>query len=159
MQGASLKLLGKEISQEIRDRVSPRRSAAGGRSGSTCGHFNIAPHRLVARQYGELGRISAEDWQNLEMRRDYCPTGFTAPSTQVQLGFLPSTIVHTDFIFAAIGEQLGFAGTVTLVAAFGALLLTGLSGSMEPERHLSCIGSRITQGTQLPSGYRFRYCE
>jgi rod shape determining protein RodA len=52
--------------------------------------------------------------------------GFTAPNTQVQLGFLPSTIVHTDFIFAAIGEQLGFVGTITLVAAFGALLLTGL---------------------------------
>jgi rod shape determining protein RodA len=52
--------------------------------------------------------------------------GFTAPNTQVQLGFLPSTIVHTDFIFAAIGEQLGFVGTVALVTAFGALLLTGL---------------------------------
>ena len=52
--------------------------------------------------------------------------GFTAPNTQVQLGFLPSTIVHTDFILAAIGEQLGFVGTITLVAAFGALLLTGL---------------------------------
>jgi rod shape determining protein RodA len=52
--------------------------------------------------------------------------GFTAPNTQVQLGFLPSTIVHTDFIFAAIGEQLGFVGTITLVSAFGALLLTGL---------------------------------
>src|ERR1700730_17260870 len=51
---------------------------------------------------------------------------FAAPNTQVQLGFLPSTIVHTDFIFAAIGEQLGFVGTITLVAAFGALLLTGL---------------------------------
>jgi rod shape determining protein RodA len=52
--------------------------------------------------------------------------GFTAPNTQVQLGFLPSTIVHTDFIFAAIAEQLGFVGTITLIAAFGALLLTGL---------------------------------
>jgi rod shape determining protein RodA len=52
--------------------------------------------------------------------------GFTAPNTQVQLGFLPSTIVHTDFIFAAIAEQLGFVGTITLVAAFGALLLAGL---------------------------------
>src|SRR5580700_6792806 len=52
--------------------------------------------------------------------------GFTAPNTQVDLGFLPQTIVHTDFIFAAISEQLGFAGTVTLVAAFGGLLLTGL---------------------------------
>ncbi len=52
--------------------------------------------------------------------------GFTAPNTQVQLGFLPSTIVHTDFIFAAIGEQLGFVGTITLIAAFGVLLLAGL---------------------------------
>src|SRR5215475_13219635 len=52
--------------------------------------------------------------------------GFTAPNTQVQLGFLPSTIVHTDFIFAAIGEQLGFVGTLAVVTAFGALLLTGL---------------------------------
>jgi len=52
--------------------------------------------------------------------------GFNAPNTQVQLGFLPSTIVHTDFIFAAIGEQLGFIGTLAVVAAFGALLLTGL---------------------------------
>ena len=52
--------------------------------------------------------------------------GFAAPNTQVQLGFLPSTIVHTDFIFAAIGEQLGFVGTITLIAAFGVLLLSGL---------------------------------
>jgi rod shape determining protein RodA len=52
--------------------------------------------------------------------------GFAAPNTQVQLGFLPATIVHNDFIFAAIGEQLGFVGTVALVSAFGALLLTGL---------------------------------
>jgi rod shape determining protein RodA len=52
--------------------------------------------------------------------------GFNAPNTQVQLGFLPSTIVHTDFIFAAIGEQLGFVGTLALVTAFGALLLSGL---------------------------------
>jgi rod shape determining protein RodA len=52
--------------------------------------------------------------------------GFTAPNTQVQLGFLPSTIVHTDFIFAAIAEQLGFIGTITLVSAFAALLMNGL---------------------------------
>jgi len=52
--------------------------------------------------------------------------GFAAPNTQVQLGFLPATIVHNDFIFAAIGEQLGFVGTIALLSAFGALLLTGL---------------------------------
>jgi rod shape determining protein RodA len=52
--------------------------------------------------------------------------GYAAPNTQVDLGFLPQTIVHTDFIFAAISEQLGFVGSLALVAAFTALLLTGL---------------------------------
>src|ERR1700738_463227 len=69
--------------------------------------------------------------------------GFTAPNTQVQLGFLPSTIVHTDFIFAAIGEQLGFVETITLVAAFGALLLTGLliaASATDDLGRLSAVG-------------------
>src|SRR5689334_18241302 len=52
--------------------------------------------------------------------------GFTAPNTQVQMGFLPSTIVHTDFIFSAIAEQLGFVGGLTLLVAFAVLFLTGL---------------------------------
>lgn len=34
--------------------------------------------------------------------------------------------MHNDFIFAAIAEQLGFVGGVTLIAAFAVLLLTGL---------------------------------
>src|SRR6516164_6045339 len=52
--------------------------------------------------------------------------GFNAPNTQVQLGFLPATIVHNDFIFAAIAEQLGFVGGMALILAFAVLLLTGL---------------------------------
>ena len=52
--------------------------------------------------------------------------GFAAPNTQVALGFLPATIVHNDFIFAAIAEQLGFIGGITLIVAFAVLLLTGL---------------------------------
>ncbi len=52
--------------------------------------------------------------------------GFKAPNTQNELGFLPETIVHNDFIFAVIGEQHGFLGGATLVAVFGALLVTGL---------------------------------
>jgi rod shape determining protein RodA len=52
--------------------------------------------------------------------------GFTAPNTQVALGFVPATVVHNDFIFVAIAEQLGFVGGATLIAAFATLLLTGL---------------------------------
>ena len=52
--------------------------------------------------------------------------GFAAPNTQVALGFLPATIVHNDFIFAAIAEELGFIGGMALILAFAVLLLTGL---------------------------------
>src|SRR2546423_14395334 len=31
--------------------------------------------------------------------------GFKAPNSQIELGFLPATAVHNDYIFSAIGEQ------------------------------------------------------
>ena len=52
--------------------------------------------------------------------------GFKAPNTQVELGFLPATAVHNDYIFSAIGEQWGFVGGLFLVGAFSLLLLTSL---------------------------------
>jgi rod shape determining protein RodA len=52
--------------------------------------------------------------------------GFKAPNTQIELGFLPATAVHNDYIFSAIGEQWGFVGGMFLVGAFGLLLLTCL---------------------------------
>lgn len=36
--------------------------------------------------------------------------------TQTQLGFIPEQ--HTDFIFSAVGEELGFAGTIAVVVVF-----------------------------------------
>jgi rod shape determining protein RodA len=52
--------------------------------------------------------------------------GFKAPNTQVELGFLPATAVHNDYIFSAIGEQWGFVGGLILLSAFALLLLTCL---------------------------------
>ena len=52
--------------------------------------------------------------------------GFKAPNTQIELGFLPATAVHNDYIFSAIGEQWGFVGGIFLISAFGLLLLTCL---------------------------------
>src|SRR5437899_1301223 len=48
--------------------------------------------------------------------------GFKAPNTQIELGFLPATAVHNDYIFSAIGEQWGFVGGVFLLGAFALLL-------------------------------------
>lgn len=50
--------------------------------------------------------------------------GFKAPNTQIELGFLPATAVHNDYIFSAIGEQWGFVGGAFLLGAFALLLLT-----------------------------------
>jgi rod shape determining protein RodA len=52
--------------------------------------------------------------------------GFKAPNTLNELGYLPSTIVHTDFIYAVFGEQHGFLGAMILIPALAILLLTGL---------------------------------
>src|ERR1700736_81348 len=52
--------------------------------------------------------------------------GFQAPNTQIELGFLPATAVHNDYIFSAIGEQWGFVGGMFLVGGFALLILTCL---------------------------------
>lgn len=57
--------------------------------------------------------------------------GFKAPNTQNELGFLPATIVHNDFIFSVMGEQHGFVGGVILIAVLGVLFLGGLYIAME----------------------------
>src|SRR5205807_7039999 len=53
---------------------------------------------------------------------DWSGKGFKAPNTQIEMGFLPATAVHNDYIFSAIGEQWGFVGGTFLVGAFGFLL-------------------------------------
>lgn len=52
--------------------------------------------------------------------------GFKAPNTLNELGYLPSTIVHTDFVYSVFGEQHGFIGAIILISVFAVLLLTGL---------------------------------
>ena len=52
--------------------------------------------------------------------------GFKAQNTLVDLGYLPTTIAHTDFIYTVFGEQHGFLGAILLITAFAILLLAGL---------------------------------
>jgi len=57
--------------------------------------------------------------------------GFKAPNTQNELGFLPATIVHNDFIFSVMGEQHGFVGGVALIGVFALLFVTILNIAIE----------------------------
>lgn len=62
--------------------------------------------------------------------------GFKAPNTQNELGFLPSTIVHNDFIFSVMGEQHGFVGGVILIGVLLLLFLACLYVAMEADDDL-----------------------
>ena len=48
--------------------------------------------------------------------------GFKASNTLNELGYLPTTIKHNDFIFSVLGEQHGFLGGILLIAALALLL-------------------------------------
>ena len=59
--------------------------------------------------------------------------GLDSTNTQTSLDFVPEQ--HTDFIFTAVGEQLGFVGSATLLALFAfliwrALRIAGMSRDM-----------------------------
>lgn len=62
--------------------------------------------------------------------------GFKAPNTQNELGFLPSTIVHNDFIFSVMGEIHGFVGGVALIGTFALFFLGLLYIAMEADDDL-----------------------
>lgn len=61
--------------------------------------------------------------------------------TQSRLHFLPET--HTDFIFAMLGEEMGFWGVLLLFTLFAMLLLHGLVVAAQARDHL---GSLIATG-------------
>src|SRR5438093_397881 len=65
--------------------------------------------------------------------------GFKAPNTQIELGFLPATAVHNDYIFSAIGEQWGFIGGMFLVGGFVLLLMTCLFVAFFAGDHLGLL--------------------
>ena len=51
-------------------------------------------------------------------------TGQGIGGSRQKLFYLPES--HTDFIFAIVGEELGFIGAVALVALFAVLIWRGL---------------------------------
>ncbi len=71
--------------------------------------------------------------------------GFKAPNTLNELGFLPSTIFHNDFIFSVIGDQHGFIGGIILMSAFLVLIGICLFVSLQAEDDLGrLLGVGIT---------------
>ena len=61
--------------------------------------------------------------------------------SQVQNNFLPTH--HTDFIFAVVGEELGFVGAIIVLALYLLLLLCAMRIAM---RAADMFGSLIVSG-------------
>ena len=65
--------------------------------------------------------------------------GFKAQNTLVEQGLLPTTIAHTDFIFAVSGEAFGFIGNASVLVAFALLLITGLYVAYQAQDQLGLL--------------------
>jgi rod shape determining protein RodA len=50
--------------------------------------------------------------------------------TQNLLGFLPRTVAPTDFIYSVIAEEMGFAGSILLLALYAAVLTAGIRAAL-----------------------------
>jgi rod shape determining protein RodA len=46
--------------------------------------------------------------------------------TQAQLGYLPRSVAHNDFVFSVIAEEKGFLGSITVLSLFGIVLFNGV---------------------------------
>lgn len=46
--------------------------------------------------------------------------------TQAQLGYLPRSVAHNDFIFSVIAEEKGFLGSLTVLGLFGIVMFNGV---------------------------------
>ena len=81
--------------------------------------------RLTEFLEQDQGLVTAETY-NLDQSKAAIASGGTSgkglfEGTQTRLGFVPEQ--HTDFIFTALGEELGFAGSATLLALFALICL------------------------------------
>jgi len=83
---------------------------------------------------GEEVDISGNAWapHNVSMaigKAGWKGVGYNATVEQGSLnakGFIPLETAHNDYIFAVIGEELGFRGSLLLLTAFSLLLIQGL---------------------------------
>lgn len=63
--------------------------------------------------------------------------------TQNKLGYLPNTVAPTDFIFAVIAEEWGFAGAAGVLVGFAVLVVAGLYSAMVARDKMGrvlCVG-------------------
>ena len=91
--------------------------------------YNLVQAKIAIASGGVRGK-GVELEPDEEIRRAFwglsaeLPPDAPVQQTQTALDFVPEQ--HTDFVFTAVGEQLGFMGSATLLALFGFLIWRAL---------------------------------
>jgi rod shape determining protein RodA len=90
-------------------------------------------------------------WNAIQSQQAVGTGGFTGKGwtqgTQAQLGYLPRSVAHNDFIFAVVAEEAGFLGGLCVIGFFGVLLGNGIRiAGMARDRFgmLLAVGVTIT---------------
>ncbi|MEA2446849.1 MAG: rod shape determining protein RodA, partial [Actinomycetota bacterium] len=88
--------------------------------------YNLTQSKIAIGSGGVRGK--GLQVQGCESRSERAQLGdrsyLSCAQTQTQLDFVPEQ--HTDFIFTAVGEQLGFVGSATLLGLFALLIWRAL---------------------------------
>ena len=87
-------------------------------------------NRILATVDPESIDAKGIGWNLIQSRISVGSGGLTGKGwtegTQAQLGYLPSTVAHNDFIFSVLAEEKGFLGSLTVIGLFGVVLMNGV---------------------------------
>ena len=102
----------------------------------------------------EQADVLGDGWQRLQSEIAIGSGGFTGQGlfegTQTNLRFVP--VQSTDFIFSAVGEQLGFLGGALVILLYGVLiwrLLAAAAASPDRFGSLVCVGTAAFIGIRV----------
>lgn len=87
-------------------------------------------NRILATVDPESIDAKGIGWNLIQSRISVGSGGLTGKGwtdgTQAQLGYLPSTVAHNDFIFSVLAEEKGFLGSLTVIGLFSVVLMNGV---------------------------------
>jgi cell division protein FtsW len=113
----------------------------------------VAPYRFARVQAwldpaADPAGVSYHLNQSLAALGSGGPLGVGIGESAFRWDYLPNA--HTDFIFSIIGEELGFAGTVFVVALFAGLTVIGVTIAVRaPDRFSSMVAAGLTAWISL----------
>lgn len=141
-----------------------RQAVGFGAGGAAIGYIAYLVGFLKLGEY-QLNRIRSvinpdqadalgDGWQRLQSEIAIGSGGFTGQGlfegTQTNLRFVP--VQSTDFIFSAVGEQLGFLGGALVIGLYGILiwrLLAAAAASPDTFGSLVCVGTAAFIGIHV----------